>query len=458
MRKFIIFAATTLLARGAFCQIELRSFDDALKIAKANNLELALEIQKAQEGVRYAKKNITAFLPIFDFSFSDSAGAERPNGDTKIKSIEAGATQKIFNGGKTLMEWKMRREESFYQFLSAQKSEESFRNALLQAYYSALLAKLKSQLLEKTVEDSKQTLLAAQIEAEEGFLTETEWLQSLWQSQKLQMDAKKTAREFEGSERLLKRMMGISTEKELFLCECEEFEKAFKVFSSAKNLGLKTNEFIQNAAQNSVDLKIAGAELNWSKKSLSMQRRFFLPSVSVRGAVSFSGRNYPLASPSYSLKIILGFENNPWIQGKVSRQSDFSKSRMNSMSDSISGQGMINTSYFNQMKIAKTDLLQKKAEFENAKKRIEEKVWETIKKIEGAEENFFLALESAKIKERKLGLSKIQVEEGRMKKSDYIEELNECAKQKIECLAALKERDCLIKELESMSFTKIQEE
>ena len=99
----------------------------------------------------------------------------------------------------------------------------------------------------------------------------------------------------------------------------------------------------------------------------------------------------------------------------------------------------------------KIEIAQKKLGLEKAKRQIEENVSEAIQKIQKAQENFLLNLESVKLKERKLLLSKIQLEQGKIKRSDYLEDLNECAKQKIQALNALKERDCLTKELEAMS-------
>ena len=128
---------------------------------------------------------------------------------------------------------------------------------------------------------------------------------------------------------------------------------------------------------------------------------------------------------------------------------------MNSISNSISGQGILNTSYFSQMRLNKIEIAQKKLGVEQTKKAVEENVMELIKKIENAQENFLLNLESAKIKEQKLALSMLLLEQGRKKKSDCIEEMNECAKQKIQCLVLLKERDYLAKELESMAALKL---
>ena len=111
---------------------------------------------------------------------------------------------------------------------------------------------------------------------------------------------------------------------------------------------------------------------------------------------------------------------------------------------------MFNSIYFNQLKLSKIELSKKKVGYEKTKKQIEENVIDRIQKIEQVQKSFLLGLENVKIKEQKLLLSKLQLEQGKIKKSDYLEEMNECAKEKIQCLSLLKDRDYLIKELETI--------
>lgn len=457
-KKIFFLTLTSVFFSKAFSQIELRSADDAIRIAEANDVERSLQKQSAQESVRLAKKNIDGFLPVFDFSFSDAAKAQKDIDDSKNKTIEFGVTQKVFNGGKTIFEWKMQRERSFYQFLSVLKSDQKFKNTLTQCYYNALLQKLKSRLLQKNCQNAELIILAADLEAEEGMITKTEYLETLLQYRQMKLEAKKALDDFEELERELKRIMNIDRGQKIIFHETENFEMALENRSKIKGLEEKKQTCCQSAIQNSVDLKMAAAELAWAQKIRSMQKRFFLPSVSIRGGVSFNGRNYPLTSPNYSLKVILAFEDNPWIKSSVSRQSGFSKGKMSSMADSISAQLEANTIFFNQMRLNKIEIAQKRFGVENAKKQIEENIWEILKKIENAQENFILNCESAKIKEEKLFVSKISLDQGRIKKSDFLEEMNECAKQKIQCFSFLKERDYWSKELEAAASIKILEE
>lgn len=447
-KKAFLFALCFFLAKGIFCQIELRNVSDAIKIALANDVEHSLQRQSAEESLRIAKKNIGPFLPVLDFTITDAARAQKDVDDSKNKSIEVGLTQKIFNGGKSLLEWQMQKEQSFYQFLDAQKNYETFQIEIIKSYYNALLLKLKSQLLKKNADNAQVYLILAELEENEGMITKTDYLKTLLEYKKMEFEANAAQDECKNAETALKNLMNLDRGHALVLSESECFEAALTDFVALENLTDKSMEYKQSAVQNSLNIKLSRAELNWAKKLRSIQKRIFIPSVSVRGSVAFSGRNYPLTSPTYSVSLVLSFEDNPWINASISRQHAFNKGKLNSLSDTVSGKGMFNSIYFNQLKLSKIELSQKKVVYEKTKKQIEENVIDRIQKIEQVQKSFLLGLENVKIKEQKLLLSKLQLEQGKIKKSDYLEEMNECAKEKIQCLSLLKDRDYLIKELE----------
>lgn len=449
-KKAFLFALCFFLAKGIFCQIELRNVSDAIKIALANDVEHSLQRQSAEESLRIAKKNIGPFLPVLDFTITDAARAQKDVDDSKNKSIEVGLTQKIFNGGKSLLEWQMQKEQSFYQFLDAQKNYETFQIEIIKSYYNALLLKLKSQLLKKNADNAQVYLILAELEESEGMITKTDYLKTLLEYKKMEFEANAAQDECKNAETALKNLMNLDRGHALVLSESECFEAALTDFVALENLTDKSMEYKQSAVQNSLNIKLSRAELNWAKKLRSIQKRIFIPSVSVRGSVAFSGRNYPLTSPTYSVSLVLSFEDNPWINASISRQHAFNKGKLNSLSDTVSGKGMFNSIYFNQLKLSKIELSQKKVGYEKTKKQIEENVIDRIQKIEQVQKSFLLGLENVKIKEQKLLLSKLQLEQGKIKKSDYLEEMNECAKEKIQCLSLLKDRDYLIKELETI--------
>ena len=449
---FFIFALTALCP-ALFAEMTLNSADQAVQIALENDRDFKVRRQYAEEEIRFAKRSVTPFLPEFDFSISDSAYAKLSDGDYKRKSIEAGLTQKIFNGGKSVLEYKMQKERSLYALLEVQKEEESQKNKIVQAYYDALLAKLKADVLDGALENAFDVLLIAELEETQGMISKTDILESRIRCKEIKAQAKSAGCDFLDACRALNELMGIDAREILRFGQ----DASDAVLEGAlKNLDLKERllELTAKAEENSVDLKKANAEAEWGKKRRALQARFFLPSVSVRAGVSFNGRDWPLTEPSYSFKVILGFENNPWLPASVSRGAGVQDGALVSITDTLSGKGILNTSWTSQMKLLKIGVEKCRLDAEKVRRAVATKVFRLVQSVESAQENALLVSETAKLKEQKLLLLKIQLEQGSVTKSDYLENLSECAAQKINCLKSLVDAALLIKELEDLTSCK----
>ncbi len=458
MRKIIFALAAlafeTFFSPALFADITLRSADDALQIAMANDKEFKVRRQYAEEEVRLAKRSLAPFLPEFDFAISDSAYAKKTDGDYKKKSIEAGVTQKIFNGGKSLLEYKMQKEKSLYNFLEVQEEEKARRNKIVQGYYDALLAKLKADVMAGALENAGDVLLIAQIEEAQGMISKTDFLESQIRFGQIKAQEKNARAEFMDLCRSLNELMGLDARVSLCFghdAEGELMERA----ALEKDLNARLLEFSTKAAQSSVELKKARARAEWEKRLRSLQARSFLPSVSVRAGFSFDGRDYPLTEPSYSFKVILGFDNNPWLPASVSRSAGVQKGNLVSVADSISARGIINTSWTSQMKLQKIGVEKSRLDAEKVRREIESKVFRLVQSVESARQNALLSLKTTRLKEQKLMLLKIQLEQGSVTKTNYLENLSECAAQKIDCLQSAVEAAALEKELEDLTSCKI---
>ena len=107
------------------------------------------------------------------------------------------------------------------------------------------------------------------------------------------------------------------------------------------------------------------------------------------------------------------------------------------------------------MRLLKIGVEKSRLDAEKVQREIEGKVFRLVQGVESARENALLLLETAKLKEQKLGLMKIQLEQGSVTKTDYLENLSDCAAQKINCAKGMVEAALLIKELEALSCCKI---
>ena len=458
MRAKILFCSLAAICAAAspslFGQVFLQSADDAARIALSNDREGALRRKEAKEEMRLAKSSVGSFLPEFDFSFSNSAYSDIESGGWKKKTLEVGVTQKIFNGGRSVSEWKIQKEKSLYNFLEVQKSQDELKKKAFQAYHQALVAKLKADLLRGAAETAQEVFLVAELEEAQGLISTTEFLESAIRYKEIKAKAKMARDEFFDLSRSLCELMNVRADMELVFAEadCDAFfEKPYepeKFLERARGIS-------RLAAENSLDLKRAKAEFNWAKKRKSLQARAFLPSVSLRAGLSASGSGYPLDGPSYSLKVILGFDNNPWLPVSASKSAGVQDGELVSVADAITGKGIINTSWPSQMRLLKIAIEKCRMDIDSVEKAIESAVFKLARQIDSAQEAAALSFETAKLKEQKLLVCKIQLEQGEIKKTDYLEALDESAAEKINCVQNAAAAASLKKELEILADSKL---
>ena len=448
-KSALAFFPALVLLQGAFAQICLRSAQDAALLAQKNDRALAARRQYVQEEARLAKLSLSPFLPEFDFSISDSACAESASGGYKKKSLEAGITQKVFNGGKTFLEYKMQRQKAFYDFLQFESEEKIQKNKAVQSYYDTLFAKLARDVMLEAKKIAESVLLVADLEMAQGMISKTDYLESKINFMEISANAKNASDDYSLKLRRFRETLGVGVEEEIiFLEECQDvFEQKTEAVIYLRE---RVSQMTQSALKKSVELKKARAETDWARKSLSMQRKAFLPSVAFRAGFAFSGRNYPLTEPSYSFKVILGFDNNPWLPMTISKSAGLRKGELNSVSDAASAKGIINTSWFSQMKLLKINGEQTKLEAQSVERQVEDKVFELAQSVENANQSALLSLETLKLKERKLSLYQMELEQGQIKKSDYLEALNDFTAEKINYLKARANSEILLKELQDM--------
>ncbi len=453
-RKLFIFALIISRMFWISARTCLNSVEDAIKIANNNDAQGQLQIRRAQEQVRMAKKSVEAFLPELDFTISDNAGANIASGDFKQKTIDIGITQKLFNGGKSVIEYKMNVEKSLYDFLDVRKNQEKKRKEIAKVYYNALLGKLKEIVLEDSVKNAIEILKFSEIQNLEGLISETDYLESQIRFRK--MLAKKINAKNQSVDLLenLKDLMNLDRKEELTLNEAvipdkinEEEMKSQKL----KDLFLEINE---ESLKNSLDLKKARAQNAWLTNQNSLLKKALLPSLAVRTGISFSGRNYPIGEPLYSIKFILSFDKSPWLSLSGSQEMDYKNGGLHSIFDSISGKVKYDAKYLGQIRLNKIDIEQNRIQTEKLESMIKNQVRQLIQEIENLEEELVVNFETLKLKEKKIQLSKIQIEEGAITKSSYLEELNDYAMDKINYLETMLKRKVLIMELEDLSKSK----
>ncbi len=452
-RRFFEFFAFLFSALPINSEIFLRNAQDALALARAHDKEHELQEQYISQGLKLAKMSVGAFLPNLEFSWSESDYVPMDSGDRRSKSVGAGITQKLFDGGKAALEYKMKIEQAKLEFYDFKKENENFEFNVVQSYYENVLSLEKCRVQSEALANAKKVLALAKIQLEQGMIVESEYLETAISASQIEAQLNAYKYEVASSKRNFSSLLVLPHGSAVDFCN-EDFslEKIENAALSEKKFN--GEELARSAVENSIELKKLDLEIDWAKKQRAFQKMIFLPSISVNAGIEFSGAHYPLTTPSYSLKVIVGFENNPWLSANTSSSFGFSQDRMNSAGSSVSGQGNLNTTYFTQMRMSKIALSQKILNREKSALQIENSVLEMLEKIEENAESLKLHLETLRLQEKNLEILKLRLSEGLVKKSDFLEAVTDCAEEKIKVLSLHSNQELLKTELQILTGSK----
>lgn len=444
----LVFVALPLNA-----EIFLHNAQDALALARAHDKEHDLQEQYLSHGVKLAKMSVGAFLPSFEFSWSESDNVPVDASDHRSKSIGAGITQKLFDGGKAALEYKMQIDKAKLDFYDFKKNYENFESQVVQSYYENVLALEKCSVQSEALKNARNILALAEIQLQQGMIVESEYLETAISASQIEAQLNAYTYEAASAKRNFSSLLALPHGSAITFCK-ENFSRAKienAMFLESQDDG---ERLVRDAIENSVELKKLDMEIDFAKKQHAIQKMVFLPSLSVNAGIEFSGAHYPLTTPSYTLKLIVGFENNPWLSANGSSSFGFSQDRISSVASSVSGQGSLNTTYFTQMRMSKITLSQKILSRQKSVLQIENAVLDLLEKIEENRESLKLHLDTLRLQEKNLEIFELRLSEGLIRKSDFLEAITDCAEEKITVLSLHSNQELLKTQLQILTSAK----
>lgn len=434
-------------------EIFLHSAQDALTLARAYDNEHDLQEQYLSQGVKLAKMSVGAFLPSFEFSWSESDNVPVNASDHRSKSIGAGITQKLFDGGKAALEYKMQIDKAKLDFYDFRKNYENFESQVVQSYYENVLALEKCSVQSEALKNAQNVLTLAEIQLEQGMIVESEYIETAIFKSQIEAQLNAYKHEAASAKRDMQSLLALPHGSEITFCK-ENFSRTKIENSAFLETKYDGEELVRSAIENSIELKKLDMEIDFAKKQRAIQKMVFLPSLSVNAGIEFSGAHYPLTTPSYTLKFIVGFENNPWLSANGSTSLGFSQDRISSAASSVSGQGNLNTTYFTQMRMSKIALSQKILSRQKSVLQIENSVLDLLEKIKENTENLKLHLDTLRLQEKNLEILELRLSEGLIKKSEFLEALTDCAEEKIKVLSLYNSQELLKTQLKILTSIK----
>jgi hypothetical protein len=401
------------------------SAGEAADFAATNSRIRVLHRQEALQNMKAAKRDLREFFPSFSFSLNESDSTAVMAGDSRSKSIQVSVSQKLFDGGKNKLAYETNRLGSLYAYQEYQGELREFRSGLISQYYSCVIQAETTRIREELAGTAAEQLEILRRETDLGLSLEIDYLEYLASCITIEHERDQSLRDLESQERRLKDAIGLDREAELEIRE--DVSGDFEYFFYEPYLELLW-ELVKTG---SIELKKQNLAIQRAQKQLSHSRRWYIPSIGVQGSVSFTGLDYPLTEPRYSLKLSFDFSNLNLMPLSVNPGYGFERDRLYQVGNGVSANLPPNPTYPIARKLEDITILRGRLEQAEAEKELAEQLYDLVVTHDSSLRSAGTARRMVEILEKRVEFSRLLVEQGQKKRIDFLKELIELSQTKV---------------------------
>lgn len=410
-----------------FGQISIPNSDYAINIPLQNSKSYIYEGLNSLAGLKQAQIGVKDFLPSLELSYSGNNNVSYYSVDNKSKSLSFSLTEMLFDGGKRRLSYELSNLSSLYTYNEYEQTLREFSSEVLNQYYNILKQKeilaIKKELL-STVETQLNIMKK---EMELGVTLETDYLEYMITYLDTINDYEKCEREFEKYVNAFKLTLGCDKNVQIEFTETFENDKEYKPI-------IDYIDFLyQRSLANSLELKKQNLNILATQKQIEFNNRWYLPNIGLEGSVSFSGTNFPLTEPDYSIQLSFSFENNPLFPNTIKKNIGFTD-EINSIGDS----GFVNifpsTTFAVEKKMEKISLLQSKLNYSTSKDKLYEGLLDIVYEHDDYVHNIEMQKRKLDLIQRKIEVSNIELRTGEITRIEYLKTIIEQSSEKIQFL------------------------
>jgi outer membrane protein TolC len=388
--------------------------DDAIGLALTRNKELRYMSVNQKIGEKQLDLAYRQFFPSIELGWNHNDSVTYGTPDTRTKQLSIGVTQLIFDAGRRASQMNMKKNETKLNIYSITLKREDIIFSVINLYIEIIKSMRKKEIQMEILNTSVLQKRIAEEEVRLGTMTEIEYLDIDVSLKNLQIELENTQQE----QRLL-----------LFqfarLCGCDPdavipvptgtINPEFHGFVEQREAGY----WLAQSKLHSVDFIKKRFEISLLHETLEKARFSWLPEISGRFTFSFSGNQYPLTEPGFSLGIDISFDL-PVFPLKAGASAGKRTPEERSAGFSTSAGIAENIEYFYSRELASLNL----AEAENALKDYQSElrfaIEESLVTIENQKKMLLLLDEKYEIEEKRLQIQQLKLELGQIQRIDYL--------------------------------------
>lgn len=430
--RFYVFLLFTIInSSGIFSQIKFCSSDEIINYGLTHSKSITLSKASAKEEFTKAKLSVNSFLPQISFNWNEYDDINISGSDTKTKSIDFELTQKLFDNGKSILQYKYNKYNAWLSVLNSNLAAKEYSISILEKYYNYILTCNLINIQQELLESNLNELSVIEYEYENGLALKSDYLEYKINCQELKNSISNQLEEKNRIYNDLKFMLNLTPGTELIIDEnISESQTVYEKLINQENI------LFEQIKDQNLKLKQQNASIDFQKQQIKISNRFFLPTVSLAFGINFSGKSYPLTQPGFSLKCILSFDALPFFPTQFSNNEVIKENRLKTISNSSQTTFIPQIEYFSNRKLIKFELDKAINEKETLLNELNKKATDYIQENNSKIDLINLLEESIQLKQEKLLISEYQVKEGLLTTTDYLKEKNSLSEAKQNLMSA----------------------
>lgn len=402
------------------------TFADAAQMSVAASIELQNAYAAHSIGGVVWDLGRYAYFPKLKFTAYEDERLSKLNADTFTKNYSAGVDQLIFDGGRLLSSRRIEKTRLLFEAKQIERLADSTASAAISAYRQVLAARYMLQIRMSGLDALSKQRLVLQSEVELGMalvrdLTEADIsiAQSKIEITAAEIDISELEKQFAES-------LGLESLPELIETIDIEYSPA-----------LPSGAALRSAAEyGNPDIASARLSIKQKEQELKFARLSWLPTIHASGNFSLAGNSYPLTHYNWSAGLTLEFVT-PWIS--LGGAASTGMEGLNDKTFRMQGTSTLMPDPVSSMTApqAQTALNMEQNNYRIAFERLGRSAESALEKCRALIQKRNLSIESKKLSEQKLDISKLKHELGQLTSIELMEDQIEHTKKELAVVEAV---------------------
>lgn len=302
MYRVLFLLCLLTISANSFSHTSL-SLEQAISIGLNNSMELSSQEIQILLGKQSRTLSLREWFPGISLNYTSNDSVTQNSADSYNKNISMKVSQLVYDGGATAYSHKMLGKQLEIEQENLVKARFKLRSKIWSEYHKISLLESQLDLKKESLINAKSELSVIELKTKHGSLTKLDMLEAQISMKKLELEIDTLLSKLDEGLFQFKTLLNLPIDTEIALKKIKFHD--YLGFQLPWNI----TEFKEICLRSSTEYKSAKLEIEKQRIQLKLSKLNFIPTLKLNGTVGFSGNDFPLTDPTYTLAVEVAFNN-----------------------------------------------------------------------------------------------------------------------------------------------------